>query len=434
MHRFLEKFRGSYLRNDQGIAALMGVIIALVIVATLAFGFWAEVQQKQAGGAVSYTSTNAFLLAEAGIRYAEKCILASNPVNGSGCACGDLGCTCNSTNGCVIDNTLNSVTINKTFGNGRGSFHVVFLVGTSSFATATSVGTFAGAQREFKKVLCLEAGCPLSESPITACTKLEISNNASSNVPIPDPPPVCPDPPLVDPLVFPEDPAGCPNAAFPDFIQATTPSGHLMPPDGNGFQELIPSATSPDKFQYCNMTISGSAKVKTPSNTIIWVGKDFKLKNNAVFLGNGTVEVNVGQKAELKNVSDVRAADGGSVTIHTDGDFVMKNSSGANNVGDGVGTPDPDPASLIVLVGNNAKIKNSATLIGAIIANNKIELDNNALLNGSIMADQVELESNATIIFSPTAGSGAAGIVSCKSGSSSGGGGGGGCPTVRFVP
>ncbi|MEC7641492.1 MAG: hypothetical protein VYC17_04970 [Nitrospinota bacterium] len=62
MKRALLNSYKSYLKNESGIAALMGALVVIVIVAIAAINFCKETEQKYPGAALTYTSTNAFLL------------------------------------------------------------------------------------------------------------------------------------------------------------------------------------------------------------------------------------------------------------------------------------------------------------------------------------------------------------------------------------
>ncbi|MGK0179866.1 MAG: Tfp pilus assembly protein PilX, partial [Nitrospinales bacterium] len=84
MNRFLFNHITRPLKNPRGVAALMGVILGIVIMAAIAFNFLAESRQKQAGAILTYTSTNAFMIAEAGLRYAEKCLTSTEATCPSG--------------------------------------------------------------------------------------------------------------------------------------------------------------------------------------------------------------------------------------------------------------------------------------------------------------------------------------------------------------
>ena len=64
MKKSLNRWSRSFPKDEDGVAALMAVIFAVVLSGTIAVNFLVESRQKQAGGALTYTSTNAFLAAE----------------------------------------------------------------------------------------------------------------------------------------------------------------------------------------------------------------------------------------------------------------------------------------------------------------------------------------------------------------------------------
>ncbi|KMP10515.1 hypothetical protein UR09_05995 [Candidatus Nitromaritima sp. SCGC AAA799-A02] len=167
---FYKWFR-SFPRDEDGVAALMAVILAVIIIGTIITNFLVESQQKQAGGALSYSSANAFLMSEAGLRFAEKCLLEGGT--------SEAGCPCTSWTGGCDDWTTAPANFPSdiSFGDSRGSFEIQVTPIDSSQITVTSIGKFAGALRAFTKIVAKT--CQLQESAITACTSIEFKNNSS---------------------------------------------------------------------------------------------------------------------------------------------------------------------------------------------------------------------------------------------------------------
>ena len=168
----LKKYFSRHLTNRSGVAALMAVIMAVVILILVASNFWVETSQKQAGSVLTYSSANAYFLAETGIRYAEFCLTSPS----------DANCPCFAVNGCASDAALGTVTMNKTFGDGRGSFTVTFDVSALPDVRMNSTGKFVEAERFISRLFCQGGGsCPLATNSYTTCTPIIFVNNASTS-------------------------------------------------------------------------------------------------------------------------------------------------------------------------------------------------------------------------------------------------------------
>jgi Tfp pilus assembly protein PilX len=139
LFRFGKKIRPVW-RNQKGAALLMVVIFGMAILASVAYSFFADTGQKQSGSAVAFSSINAFMVAESGLRYAEKCV--EPPANDTNCPCGA---------NCAVWTTMADFTTALPAANGRGTFTVAFTNKTSTTMKATATGNFAGAVRKVSK-------------------------------------------------------------------------------------------------------------------------------------------------------------------------------------------------------------------------------------------------------------------------------------------
>ena len=105
-----------HLKNEAGIAALIMVIAALIIVSLVGINFVIEQENKHQGAAVTVNAEQAQANAEAGWRYAQKCLTGSDP-----------SCPCNTgaPNDCL--NWIGMVNFPVIpFGGSGGSFQVSF--------------------------------------------------------------------------------------------------------------------------------------------------------------------------------------------------------------------------------------------------------------------------------------------------------------------
>jgi hypothetical protein len=178
----------SPLGNEQGVAALVTIILAIIILGSVAFNFVAETRQKQAGSILTYTSTNALMIAEAGLRYTQKCLLEVDVTWGCPTI---LQSNSDWTTITSVDN------FNKDFGSG-GNFSINFPVNALNDAGSifvVSTGTFRGGQRSLSRFV--SKSCVLADSAVTSCLGTTTKNNSLIEPPLPDPPVtgVCPEDP-----------------------------------------------------------------------------------------------------------------------------------------------------------------------------------------------------------------------------------------------
>lgn len=390
-----------FFANERGVAALMGIIFALIIIGTVAFNFVIESRQKQSGSSMTYTSTNALMIAEAGLRYTQKCLLAVDVAWGCPTAIHD-------------NNTWTTITsannFNNTFG-GDGIFAVSFPVNAlndSDNIFVVSTGTFRGAQRSISRFI--SRVCVLGTDAITSCVATTTNNNSSVDPPLPDPPVtgVCPtDPPgIVPPLpTLPSACVSCPTTSCPNFNSAS----HL---DGSKYLT---------QFTFCDMLV-GNVDVKTKdadtSDNLIVVAGNLVLSNSItmslsdVVIDPNNVDdtvFNVYGNVTLKNLAELNVK--GTVTINTGLTFNMENSSKLNNL-------QGDAANASIWVEGDATVKNSALLIGSLSSDGTILLENNAEIDGALFGSTVTLKNNATLVYSnnQNAGSNTSGYSQCVSG------------------
>jgi hypothetical protein len=390
----------NFLANERGVAALMGIIFALIIIGTVAFNFVIESRQKQSGSSMTYTSTNALMIAEAGLRYTQKCLLAVDVAWGCPTAIHD-------------NNDWTTITSANNFNNtfaGDGNFAVSFPVNASNDSDnifVVSTGTFRGAQRSLSRFI--SRVCVLGTDAITSCVATTTNNNSSVDPPLPDPPVtgVCPtDPPgIVAPLpTLPSACGGCPNASCPNFT-----ASHL---DGSNYLT---------QFTFCDMIVNNlvvkTKDADTSDNLIVVAGNlefanstTVSLSDNAVDPNNADDTVfNVYGDVTLKNLAELNVK--GAVTINTGLTFNMENSSKLNNL-------QGDAADASIWVEGDATVKNSALLIGSLSSDGTILLENNAEIDGALFGSTVTLKNNATLVYSnnQNAGSNTSGYSQCVSG------------------
>ena len=272
------------LNNERGVAALVSIILAIIILGSVAFNFIAETRQKQSGSALTYTSTNAFMIAEAGLRYTQKCMVDSAPgVENWGCPAA-LYENDDWTTGITIPGTIVPST---SFGDGN------FTVDTISDGDndennikVISTGTFRGATRTLTRII--SRICTPVEPPDDGadfCTSYNDKNNASIDPPLPDPPVAseC-DPdgmvnvPDLDSNYDPD--CNCsPSFPCPDF----DPNNHLLA--GNFLDPNVGEASDldTDRMVFCNFKLDDNEIVNTSitNDQSILVIKDFQIKDNA---------------------------------------------------------------------------------------------------------------------------------------------------------
>lgn len=411
---FLKNFP-ALVNNERGVAALVSIIMAIIILGSVAFNFIAETRQKQSGSAMTYTSTNALMIAEAGLRYTQKCLIDTEtaPPPLWGCptspAIHDVANWDDITKG-------SGVAFSKTFG-GDGSFDISFPVTTGNdenniFVEAT--GNFRGAKRSFSRFVSRQ--CVTPELPTTEaaqfCTSIDTQNNADLDPPLPDPPVAseCPADGMVNlpPLDgnYASDCICSPAYPCPDFDYDT----HAPAPD----RILDPAFTV-----FCNFILDGSQEVKTneADHTAITVIKDFEIQDNAELRLNddasdpldtdqNTVILVHGQTT-LDNNGVIRV--NGTLalliagTVDTNGDliagtgtFEMENNT-KFNVMQGVAD------NALAWVEGDVDLGNNVNFVGWLVSDGALTLENNSAVEGSVSGDQVDLSNNSGITF-PSSG------------------------------
>ncbi len=138
------------LNNERGVAALVSIILAIIILGSVAFNFVAETRQKQSGSILTYTSTNSLMIAEAGLRLTQKCLAVEDITWGCPAI---LQANSDWTTITSADN------FNRDFG-GDGNFAISFPGDTGNDAGKifiTSTGTFRGAQRSLSRLITRSA-------------------------------------------------------------------------------------------------------------------------------------------------------------------------------------------------------------------------------------------------------------------------------------
>ncbi|MBL4664937.1 MAG: hypothetical protein JKY23_03135, partial [Nitrospinaceae bacterium] len=295
------------LKNDRGAAALMGIVMGIIIMGTIAFNFLAESRQKQSGAILTYTSTNAFMIAEAGIRFVERCLLNTEA-------------TCSTDfpdSQTSIAWSTDIISPGDNFSNvfGGGQFDISFPANVQNDADnilVLSTGTYKGAQRSIQRFIPRFGQCPFIDvsQPATSCANgsgvgTNTNNNSFIDPPLPNPPPQveCPtngsgEIDMVPDLDVNDLTAciGCPNAACPNF----NAGNHL---DGSNF--LIPRANN----YFCNMNVKDTTVLKTTvgdtsgnNDDIITVAQKFtvqdtatvKLNDDAIAIVSSSFTVNTG--------------------------------------------------------------------------------------------------------------------------------------------
>ncbi len=354
------------VQNEQGLAALVAVVLGLILVAIIVLNFLAQTETKQYGSTLTSTSTNAMLTAEAGLRYTEKCLLQNDP------ACPVITAQAD---------WLNLITgFTLPFGSGEGQFTISFTLIDSNNVIVNSVGTFGASTREISKTVIKV--CKLTNSPVTACNNVNVQQNVVITGGTPQTG-FCPVPDLVDPVVYPPDPAGCANADYPDFKNGT-PAG---------------------PYQYCKWEHDDNSTITLNGPLTLWVADEFLIKSGSQLVINGDVTINVAGKTEI--LDDVVIEVNGSLTWQSTGNVNIKSQAVINNVGG-------DPADVLFLAENNITLENDVIFKGAIIANNNVTVKNSVIFEGAIIANtRVSLKDQVVITFDPGAGSGSTGYGEC---------------------
>jgi hypothetical protein len=391
--RFFEKYFFRYIKGQSGIAALMGAVITIVVLGTVALNFWVESKHKHAGSALTRTSTNAFFIAESGIRYVEGCLI-KDPTNTS--------CWCNQgSSSCSTWATVPDITTPIPISG--GAFTVAFSSKTSSSVRANSIGTFRMGERIIGKTISLAGGCAFTTNSVSACTSINILNNAETDASTGL---VSCELPLVAAVTV--DGAGCPNATYPDYDTAT----HVVSGELN-------------HFQFCNFTIDGSDTFTISSDRTIEVENDLivKQQSSIKIRNNAKVTFKVEGKITIEGNADFDVNDSsnqaGTLTLHNNDDFKLQNTAKINQVYGLNQSPIIGVEDVIVLAGKNATIENSTVYVGGLVANDDINIQNNNDSYGAILGDNVTLENNSNLTYGSLAGSEAEGYDQCQGGSGS---------------
>ncbi len=395
--RFFEKYFSRYIKNQSGIAALMGAVITIVVLGTVALNYWVESRHKHAGSALTMTSTNAFFIAESGIRYVEGCLI-KDPTNAA-CWCNQGGSSCST--------WVSTPDISTPIPISGGAFTVTFTNKTTSSVRANSVGTFRMAERVIGKTISSAGGCAFTTNSVSACTSINILNNAETDA---SQGLVSCELPLVAPVTV--DGAGCPNATYPDFSIASHTDTGL-------------SGGELNHFQFCNFTIDGSDTFKISSDRTIEVENDLNLKQQSSIKirSNAKVTFKVEGKITIEGNADFDVNDSsnqaGTLTLHNNDDFKLQNTAKINQVYGLNQSPIIGVEDVIVLAGKNATIENSTVFVGGLVANDDINIQNNNDSYGAILGDNVTLQNNANLTYGSLAGSEAEGYDQCQGGSGS---------------
>ncbi|MCF8721536.1 hypothetical protein [Nitrospina gracilis] len=346
------------LDNERGIAALVMVLLGATLVAAISLSFLTQTQTKQYGASLASTGANALMTAESGLRYTEKCLLNNDP------ACPAV--TANT------DWTLLTAGFTKTFGSGNGQFDITFAPIDSMTVVVTSVGTYRGAQREVSKTIMQVPSCKLGVNVVTSCQAPNI--HAQANVTGTVETGYCPSPALVDPVVFPGTPAGCPNLDYIVMLNAPV----LLAP-----------------YHYCSYDHLVSYNITINSDVTIWVANNYNMRNASSLTINGNVTINVGGNWSMMDDSEIIV--NGTLTIQTAGLFEMRNNA-VINVNGG------DAADALLLAEGNVTLTDDALFVGGLISNGKVILDKRSILTGAILADDVDVKKNTTATWAATAG------------------------------
>ncbi len=132
-----------HLKNESGIAALIMVIAALIIVSLVGMNFIIEQENKHQGSAVTVNAEQAQVNAEAGWRYASKCLTGNDPA----CPC-NTGAPGNCANWTGM---VNFPLIN--FGGNGGSFQVTFSNPANCSIEVASTGIVNNTRRTVNDIL-----------------------------------------------------------------------------------------------------------------------------------------------------------------------------------------------------------------------------------------------------------------------------------------
>ncbi|PIR00507.1 MAG: hypothetical protein COV66_06270 [Nitrospinae bacterium CG11_big_fil_rev_8_21_14_0_20_45_15] len=277
MMNFWMQLKNRLWQGQEGASMLMAVVLAIVTMAAIVFNFLAESEQKQSGASVTYTSTNAFLLADAGVRYVEKC-LKNPPVTPDACPTGASSIDWKND---FITTPATTFTKNFPTSDSSGTFSIEFIqnaINDTNNIRIRSTGTYKGAIRTIGSTVSRFTTCVLGQQAISYCTASNIKNSASTtdpNSPVQSCPAVTVD--LFYPSEYPDDPTSCPN---PEYLDYTNGSPTLAPP-----------------YQYCDWNLDGTTAVSVGAFNYIASGG--AASGQAVVKVNSTSGFVAGMKVRL---------------------------------------------------------------------------------------------------------------------------------------
>lgn len=463
MKNLFSKKIPSHINNERGVAALVSIILAIIVIGSVAFNFVAETRQKQAGSILTYTSTNALMIAEAGLRLTQKCLTDEDAA---------WGCPA------ILQGNSDWLTItsgdnfSRDFG-GDGTFDISFPVSTlndSGKIFVTSSGTFREGKRSLSRFIT--RSCVLGTNAVTSCTATTTKNNSYIDPPLPDPPPTteCPDDPpgIVGEFEDDDDCTGCNGSSSlcPDFDTNL----HL---DGGNW--LDAGAT-----KFCDFKMDNSDEVKTHAgnHASIYIHKKLEIKDNATLILNddadpgnvftvptpqnnklnvtgtpyalndvvvltttgtlpaglsdstqyyvvniasGKFQLSLTASGSAVNITDAgtpthtvtKVAVGTTILVFQDaklqnnGEIQVKGGTLTLNINgkfemknsSKVNNIQGEAADASAWVEKDVQIKNSSLFVGSITSDQKIELKNNAEVQGSLFGNEVKLKNNASVIY-----------------------------------
>ncbi|MBT6514259.1 MAG: hypothetical protein HOK65_05785 [Crocinitomicaceae bacterium] len=401
------------LKNSRGMAALMSVIMSLVIIAAIAINFLAESRQKQTGAILNYTSTNAFMIAEAGLRYVERCMVDVGVSWGCPSALQDE-------NDWATNINQNNNILAKSFAEGAFS---IYFPGSSSPVNATgspndsdnlrviSVGTYKGASRKFQRIISRNCTNSNTSYAATACEDLDIKNDAvieDNNYSPEDgngnPSDVCvADPGLVDIAAYTEyfsdtdcdDSCNGSDSECPDF-------------DENNSNHYNSSTKLLQRFKFCEFKIDNievRTSVSTTADNNIYVAKKLEIKNNGLLnlsydslspYTNEDTKIIVYKEFKLKDQGEIKVK--GTLVIEAANEFKMEDDSKVN--------ASQGESSDVILKGEkDVEIKDDARFYGAVFCDDHFDLKDDAYLEGWVQSnDKLHLKNDSVLNFDPIAG------------------------------
>ncbi len=364
------------VQNESGMAALIGVVFVIILLAAISANFIVETRQKQSGAAITHTSDNALAIAEAGLRMMEGCMLNN-----------DAGCICNNgapPNDCKTwDDPANPLGPYNNIVFAGGTFDLTFAQVDVSESVVTCVGKHKGAERVLSKSVTRPVlPCGLADNVVTTC-QLDQAGGVTvtgSTVELPGADPLCQNN-LVPNL--PNPPGG------PDFDNDCG----LFP---NPLDPLNPTTLDYDKF---DMDGNTTCTINGPGQITITVDKDFVMKDTAKLIIDGAdVIFEVKGKADFEDDSSIEVINGGTLKFHGDDKITVTDDALINVVGG-------DPANVLFMSDQDVKVEKRAQFVGAAISNQDVKVEDTAQFTGLIFAgDTAKLKNNSTIVIDPSAG------------------------------